>query len=428
MRKYTYILLLLFLAVSANAQKSAWDEIKEDVCIAGGGYCSYPYPRHEVPKLTPAPKGYKPFYMSHYGRHGSRWLHDPAQYSNPIQVLEKADKYGKLTARGKEVLKQLREIEVSSKGRIGELTTVGARQHQEIAQRMTKNFPEIFRGKNVIVDTKSSTVMRCALSMLNEVKELEAFNPRMTVNADASGADMWYMVYGDSKAAQLEKEARAKELKAFDEKHFHPDYFVSKMFNDKQFAQDSLDLHGIMRAILDITSNQQSHDTEISFWDLFNDQERYENWLIDNAFWYVVRGPSPITEGYMPHLAENLLNNILESADKAIAGKGVNANLRFGHDACLVPLVCLMELGDFGKVFNDLEDLAASRWHIHDLTTMGANMQLIFYRSKKSDDILVKALLNEKELSMPVPTETAPYYSWKALRAYYKAKLEASKN
>ena len=30
MRKYTYILLLLFLAVSANAQKSAWDEIKED--------------------------------------------------------------------------------------------------------------------------------------------------------------------------------------------------------------------------------------------------------------------------------------------------------------------------------------------------------------------------------------------------------------
>ena len=88
MRKYTYILLLLFLAVSANAQKSAWDEIKEDVCIAGGGYCSYPYPRHEVPKLTPAPKGYKPFYMSHYGRHGSRWLHDPAQYSNSaIKIL-----------------------------------------------------------------------------------------------------------------------------------------------------------------------------------------------------------------------------------------------------------------------------------------------------------------------------------------------------
>lgn len=426
MKKTFHILLLLLLAVSANAQKSAWDEIQEDVCIAGGGYCSYPYPRHEIPQLTPAPKGYKPFYMSHYGRHGSRWLHSAAQYSQPVEALEKANQYGKLTARGKEVLQQMREIQASSQGRIGELTTVGARQHQQIAQRMVKNFPEIFRGKDIVVDAKSSTVMRCALSMLNEVKELQAFNPKMTINADASGADMWYMVYGDSKANQLEANARAGKLQTFRDKHYHPDYFIKKVFNDTQFAQDSLNLPGLMQAFLDVTSNQQSHDTDISFWDLFDDQERYENWLIDNSFWYVVRGPSPITEGYMPHLAENLLNNILESADKAIEGKGVNANLRFGHDACLVPLVCLMELGDFGKVFNDLEDIAASRWHIQDLTTMGANMQLIFYRSKKNEDVLVKALVNEKELSMPVPTETAPYYSWKALKAYYKSKLKSS--
>ena len=33
--------------------------------------CEGPY-RFDAPALTPAPKGYTPFYISHYGRHGSR--------------------------------------------------------------------------------------------------------------------------------------------------------------------------------------------------------------------------------------------------------------------------------------------------------------------------------------------------------------------
>ena len=36
-------------------------------------YYAYPYPEKQLPKLTPAPKGYEPFHLEHYGRHGSRW-------------------------------------------------------------------------------------------------------------------------------------------------------------------------------------------------------------------------------------------------------------------------------------------------------------------------------------------------------------------
>ena len=57
---------------------------------------------------------------------------------------------------------------------------------------------------------------------------------------------------------------------------------------------------------------------------------------------------------------------------------------------------------------------------------MACNIQLVLYKPKKgkSGDILVKALLNEREARMPVETESFPYYKWEDLRAYYLAKLK----
>lgn len=48
---------------------------------------------------------------------------------------------------------------------------------------------------------------------------------------------------------------------------------------------------------------------------------------------------------------------------------------------------------------------------------MGANLQLIFYRNKKND-ILVKFLLNESEVELPLKSKTVPYYSWKELKTF----------
>lgn len=52
--------------------------------------------------------------------------------------------------------------------------------------------------------------------------------------------------------------------------------------------------------------------------------------------------------------------------------------------------------------------------------TVAGNLQLVFYRSKRQpEDILVKALLCEEEVSLPVHTDTYPYYKWSDVRAYY---------
>ncbi len=60
-------------------------------------------------------------------------------------MLEKGNRDGKLTQRGKEVLDILHEVYEGSKGRLGELSDIGAVQHQGIARRMFHNFPQVFQ-------------------------------------------------------------------------------------------------------------------------------------------------------------------------------------------------------------------------------------------------------------------------------------------
>lgn len=103
-----------------------------------------------------------------------------------------------------------------------------------------------------------------------------------------------------------------------------------------------------------------------------------------------------------------------------------SATLRFGHESCLLPLACLLELGDCGYQTTDLNTLDTV-WRNYKIFPMASNIQFVFFRKKGSDDILVKVLLNEHEMKLPVESELAPYYHWKDVEAYYRAKLAAYK-
>ena len=48
---------------------------------------------------------------------------------------------------------------------------------------------------------------------------------------------------------------------------------------------------------------------------------------------------------------------------------------------------------------------------------MAANLQIIFFRNKKGE-VIAKLMLNEREVSLPVKTDIAPFYRWDDLRAY----------
>ena len=74
------------MALGLCAQ-TAQEEIKANKFLSASNYLDYDnYPATKA--LTPAPKGYEPYLMNHYGRHGSRWLTSENSYLNPLETLE----------------------------------------------------------------------------------------------------------------------------------------------------------------------------------------------------------------------------------------------------------------------------------------------------------------------------------------------------
>ena len=71
---------------------------------------------------TPAPKGYKPFYISHYGRHGSRYHSKESYLTKPIAALEELNNKGLLNDKGKELTAALKGLLEESKGMTGNCT------------------------------------------------------------------------------------------------------------------------------------------------------------------------------------------------------------------------------------------------------------------------------------------------------------------
>ena len=425
--------LSLITSIASTAQ-TAREEIRQNHWLAGSNYLDYD---RQLPDFnyTKAPKGYVPFYFSHYGRHGSRWLIGNDDYRRVLRPMRKAREQGKLTREGQEVLRKLEIFNKTTEKRLGDLTTVGERQHHGIGRRIAEHFPEIFvKTKGVHIDARSTTVNRCILSMVAECEELMAANPTARIHNDVSDALQFYLNQGWEGRVKAEGDKTGRARHEFAEKNTHPERLLTKLFNDQQWARDSIQAKSFMRHLFEVAINMQSHDgAPYDLTDLFTEEEIYDLWRIQNAGWYVNYGAAPLTKGVMPFSQFNLLTNIIETADTCVRLGKTQATLRFGHEVCVLPLACLMELDSCGVQVENLDELDL-HWQNYKIFPMGCNIQLIFYAPKKtlnsklltlnSEDILVKALLNEREASLPVPTTMYPYYRWDDVRAYWKKKLD----
>jgi len=398
---------------------SAKDEIAANRYLSGSNYLDYDRQLSTSP-LTAAPKGYVPYYMNHYGRHGSRWLISEGDYTKPMNTLKRAKEAGKLTEEGLKTLEKLEAFYPTTVKRLGDLTTVGERQHHGIGKRMVQNFPEIFKTKNLKIDARSTTVFRCILSMIAECEELAAANPTAQIHNDVSESLQYYLNQPWDGIVKEQGKTGDKEYAEAKEKYTHPERLMKMLFNDLQWVYNNVASGELMRQLFEVAANMQSHDTNIEMLSLFTDEELYDQWRIRNVGWYLDYGPSPISGQKMPFSQRNLLKNMIETADTVTQ---TQATLRFGHEVCVMPLACLLELDNCGMPVENLDELD-TYWRNYRIFPMGCNIQLIFYRPKKGNgDILVKALLNEREAYMPAQTDNWPYYKWQDLRQYYLDKL-----
>jgi len=398
---------------------------------SASNHYGYPYGIDvELPALTAAPAGYEPFYIDHYGRHGSRWLTNGKTYYRPVQELTKAKSAGQLNLQGERLLKVLTLVNEASQQRAGDLTDVGAEQHQQIAERMYNNFPSAFKG-NACVDAKSTIFIRCILSMQNETMVLRSLNPALRINTDASYHDMHYMGWGygeDTLANDLRKSVDHIVNDMYPQ-YIHPERFVAQLVKDPTWAAANIDGLQLMRDVFDIAGSLQGHHQfeDISLYNYFSGDEIFELWRLKNIYWYIHWANAPQNGNRMPFIERALLRDMIQKADDAIATGQNGASLRFGHETCVLPLACLMEIDNVNYSCDDLNTLH-EHWQDYNTVPKACNIQMVFYRpvgttGNQVDNILVKVLFNEHEAVLPATPVQGPYYRWSDLKRYYERKL-----
>lgn len=436
MKKQLLTSMFLMVACAMSAQVIDKESINDDnLYNFGGSMTEYLDPGV---RYSNAPKGFKPFYLSHYGRHGSRYLLNDPQYSGPYNTLKEADEKGVLTEFGKSVMNRLEIMKNDASGHLGDLTKKGQRQHRGIAERMVRNYPEIFNSKSTIV-ARSTTSHRVMASMTAALMEFSALLPKMDIDYNDSDFDKGYM-NSEDRAINSAKNNRNKNaaVSEFNARHTHPERLMAALFTDTTFitryvkpnssSSPRNNSASLYNQIYEVAANMGSHDLGFDMNDVFTYDEWYDNFLQNNMYWYTQSAFNDITESVVPYGHATLLQDILDKADAAIVAGTPGANLRYGHDTALFPLLCLMKVNDCGWAPADLEQVA-DKWVAYDIVHMGSNLQLVFYKNRKGI-ILVRALLNEKEATLPVEcykdskgNEYPYFYEWSKVESYYRKVL-----
>ena len=415
----TVAFLLATFCLGVNAQ-TTFEEISADLNKAGGVYLAYP--KVEA-KQTLAPKGYKPFYVSHYGRHGSRYLLGDRDYNWIIKLMEKAETVNGLTPLGHDVLKRLNLVWEEAQGRAGDLTPLGVRQHQGIAERMSKNFPEVFRGQRN-VSARSTVVYRCAMSMVAFGDRLKGLNPQLNIIYEMSDKYMSYLNFHSERSNAFTHGKTGpwvEEYRKFEEAQVQPNRLVNSLFSNADFIRCEVNPNELMWGLYWIAVDMQDMETPVSFFDLFTAKEMFDLWQCVNYRFYMGNANPLASNGIVMANAKSLVENILESADAAIKDRSIAATLRFGHDGNVIPLLALLQIENFDVAVAGPTEVY-KHWCDFKATPMASNVQIIFFENK-AGDILVKFMHNENEVHVPVKTDQWPFYHWNDVKDYYQKRL-----
>lgn len=381
---------------------------------AGGIYYAYNVEKDSIP---PVPDGYAPVYISHYGRHGSRWPVNQKIYKNAGDFFQQQQLAENITADGKDVWKTVTRCAGNARGHLGELTPMGERQHQAIAERMYQRFPNLFADGTPVV-ARSSVEPRCIMSMGAFCDRLKELKPGLAIKKHATPGDMDF-IHHNTVEAKLNTGEDAPWM--WDFSHYRDSVskcgkVAAKLFK-KVPESDSIPI--FMRSLFDVAISVQDIDSlDADILSIFDIDELTGLWKASNYMQYIANAKSPVSMSSGPQSVKPLLNEFVERADEMLTSGQTKVDLRFGHDTDLLRLVSLIDLDGKGIELED-PDEAAEKWRNFEISPMGANLQLIFFRNK-AGNIIVLPRLNET----PVPISDVPqsfpgYYDWDLLKTYF---------
>lgn len=432
----TFAALAVALSVSAQSPEAIREIIRENSNFSLATVTTY---QNVIPeKLASAPKGYKPFYFSLVGRHGSRYELKDTTFMHATEIYNRAAQLGILTEEGERVRQTLIRATAEQMGKGGELTALGQTQWRGIGRRAYQNFGEIFDSGRV--EAKASTKMRCVFSMVAFAEGLKERNTKIFVEQEARESFLPML------RPMLDNPATPKELmlecrrnarhgvwnKAFVEGLWHPGFettltklvtaperlvgecgaaslfwFLYQTHHLLLFSQNfGFDNYDTIRRIFTVEDEYRFYCYHASVWAHLS-----WGWGNDNAAVFM---------SYLRPLIEDVLNK----AQEAIDGKNPNvANLRFTHDSYFVPMTTILGFEGYAPTYSPDVEKTITMAPFSKVVPMAANVQIQLYRNK-AGEVLVRLMLNEKDMILPIECKTAPFYPWNEFRKLVEGNMD----
>lgn len=365
---------------------------------------------------TPAPKGFKPVYLSHYARHGSRNDMSPYGYDYVMDVLKQAAAEGVLTPEGYELLEETRKVIMEWDGCPGHLTERGVYEHQEQARRIYKEYAPVFRKGNKKVRIETSTVPRSILSMTSFTTTLATLQKDLVFSFDCGER---FFEYINNDPSTKNKKANAGRLDAMLENaQVDWDEIYGRLFTDADRGKFlSVDKKRFNKYVWQIARTAQASGLTENVFRHLSEEMVYFWWDYNLRSIYFRNGNSvEFGEDRMPR-TEPLVRDILTKAEEALSRGTVCADLKFGHDYPLLAMVGYFGLEGVGARLSF--DEIPEKWSDPRNIPLASNMQMAFYRNDKGR-ILVKFVYNgvERHLEALKPVESV-YYDWEEVKAHF---------
>lgn len=405
------------------------------------------YGNIETGKIAPAPKGYKPFYFTMTSRHGSRYELRDTTYIHHTEIYNRAAKLGILTPLGEEIRQILLRATAEQMGKEGELTSLGQKQLRGVGRRAYNNFKSLF--DNGSVEGKSSIKMRCVFSMVAFVDGLKEGNSTMPVEIEARESQIGTLRpmanhpdtpkdlinTWNNYAKNRAKTWGNKFVAQTDTKKFST--MLSKVVTRPELLIEKCGAHNLFQFffnthhLLLFAQNFEICNAEI-LKRTFTLDEQYLCYLYKTTGWLHWTGGwgNPLIESYTSYMRP-LIDDIFNKAQDAIEGKNPHvANLRFTHDTYTVPLLTVLGYNNCALQYSNDWEKACCSAPLSTFMPMGANLQIVLYRNNEGK-VLVRSLLNEQDVLLPIECKTAPFYPWEEFRALaYEnlAKLDKTRN
>ena len=400
--------------------------------------------------LSQPPAGFHPVFVNYVGRHGARFMTKPGADVEALRLLEAAGKAGGLTKVGlrlKGVVKRLYDLE---KGQYENITLLGAEEQQAIGQRLLNRFPSVFTGKgmDVVVTYKVRTQQSADafLRAFSGYKGQRYFSKQPdSLDAvlrfyDLSPAYQRYKKSTILKAAfdSLDRDRRTGAAAAAVCERVFVAGFRSRLTaaEELRFAGNLYDLYSVLFSLPGEVRAAGLPKDSVNVGIVFGEEELAWEDFVSGAQDFLEKGPGRDPLGIQVKVAAPLLVDFVRTTDRVVSGGAEHSGmgkdgdraepvrdavLRFTHAEAISPFATLLGIPEASVPAAGIYNYRG-HWRADQIIPLSANIQWVIYSNGR--DWLVKVLLNEREVTLPLKSVGGgSFYRWEELREYCLGRL-----